>query len=148
MCLSLKLSMWLPMDITAERATAGTSAGLHFCVHGHRCVCACFARGMHGSTLCSGKGQLRASPTQCCSCHCCVPCDLAAVGLCALVCKHIKPTICREKQEPSVCNCLHGSVTFGKQSFLLSLLCSTRLFCSVELEIGCGYQHPNIRSEE
>ena len=29
MCMFQKLSMWLPRDITAERATAGTSAGLH-----------------------------------------------------------------------------------------------------------------------
>lgn len=39
MCMFQKLSMWLPRDITAERATAGTSAGLHSCVRGYRCVC-------------------------------------------------------------------------------------------------------------
>lgn len=137
MCMFQKLSMWLPRDITAERATAGTSAGLHSCVRGYRCVCACLAWGMHGSSaLCSGQGQLRASSTQCCSCQHCVLCDLAAAGLCALICKHIEPTICRERQEPSVCNCLHGSVTFRKQfSALFAMLNS-----SVELEIGCGYQ--------
>lgn len=52
---------------------------------------------------CSGQGWVRAGLTQCCSCQGCALCGLAAAGLCALICKYIKPWVCREKREPSAC---------------------------------------------
>lgn len=93
---------------------AHTSAGPGCCVFVLKGAC---IRARRWEAGCKPAARtLVCSADWCSSCQGCVLCGLAAAELCTHICKYIKSMVCRGRREPSACNCLHGSVTFGERS--------------------------------